>query len=164
MSSSRRPTVRMGLITLFTLVIMLSLAVMAVLSITTSKAQLTMAQRYATSTSDAYDLETKGNEFLASLDSVLAQHRAAGATLSDASGELSASVASIGTTATTQDIVATASMQGSSVSASFVNKDGRQLSVTVALNNDLTYSISQWKLISTRSNGATSDTLWSTTN
>lgn len=66
-------SVRIGPISLFTLIIILCLAVLAVLSLTTARAELSITERQAQTTTETYALETAGQEFVASVDAALAE-------------------------------------------------------------------------------------------
>ena len=57
-------SVRIGPISLFTLIIILCLAVLAVLSVTTARAELSVTERQAATTTETYQLEVRGQEFL----------------------------------------------------------------------------------------------------
>lgn len=65
-------SVRIGPISLFTLIIILCLAVLAVLSVTTARAELSVTERQAATTTETYQLEVRGQEFLAAVDGALA--------------------------------------------------------------------------------------------
>ncbi|MEY8315293.1 hypothetical protein [Adlercreutzia muris] len=65
-------SVRIGPISLFTLIIILCLAVLAVLSVTTARAELSVTERQAATTTETYQLEVRGQEFLAAVDGSLA--------------------------------------------------------------------------------------------
>ena len=75
-----RGSVRMGPISLFALIIILCLAVMAVLAVTTAQASYTLTQRQAAAAEEAYAVETAGQSFLGGLDAELAAAHGAGAT------------------------------------------------------------------------------------
>ncbi|MCI9208785.1 MAG: S4A5 electrogenic sodium bicarbonate cotransporter 4 [Adlercreutzia caecimuris] len=66
-------SVRIGPISLFTLIIILCLAVLAVLSLTTARAELSITERQAQTTTETYVLETAGQEFVAAVDAALAE-------------------------------------------------------------------------------------------
>ncbi len=70
-------SVRIGPISLFTLIIILCLAVLAVLSVTTARAELSVTERQAATTTETYQLEVRGQEFLAAVDGSLATGDAA---------------------------------------------------------------------------------------
>ena len=65
-------SVRIGPISLFTLIIILCLAVLAVISITTARAELSITERQAATTTETYQLEVQGQEFVAAVDGALA--------------------------------------------------------------------------------------------
>ena len=66
-------SVRIGPISLFTLIIILCLAVLAVLSLTTARAEVSLTRRPAPTTPQTYALETAGQEFVAAVDAALAE-------------------------------------------------------------------------------------------
>ena len=66
-------SVRIGPISLFTLIIILCLAVLAVLSLTTARAELSITERQAQTTTETYALETAGQEFVAAVDAALTE-------------------------------------------------------------------------------------------
>ena len=65
MTTRGRGSVRIGPISLFALVIILCLAVMAVLSVTTAQATYAAAERQASFTTDTYANERAGQELVA---------------------------------------------------------------------------------------------------
>ena len=75
---------RIGPISLFALVIILCLAVMAVLSVTTAQATYAAAERQASFTTDTYANERAGQELVADVDAALAPVRAAHGGLAEA--------------------------------------------------------------------------------
>lgn len=66
-------SVRIGPISLFTLIIILCLAVLAVLSVTTARAELSITERQAATTTETYQLETAAQQFVAEVDAALAE-------------------------------------------------------------------------------------------
>lgn len=76
--SKSHGSVRMGPISIFTLLIVLCLAVMAVLSISTSQATYVLAQRQANATVALYANEAAAQDLVAHVDQTLAQARAQG--------------------------------------------------------------------------------------
>lgn len=71
----RPERVRIGSISVFALVVIICLAVLAVLSFSTANASLTMSQRQATATSELYLDERAAQEFLAGVDGILSATR-----------------------------------------------------------------------------------------
>lgn len=159
-------SVRMGPISLVSLVIILSLAVLTVLSITTSQAMYSSTKRQADSTADIYLCEVAGQEFLANVDEVLAGVRegepsreSAIAALRDAGNSLLEGL----TVSGISSAVEVASDEGADevVSATFVTQGDRRLSVTLAVSDSATYRILSWKTTTFWNNYSTNDTLWS---
>ena len=70
-------SVRMGPISLFALIIILCLAVMAVLAVTTAQATYALTQRQGTAAAEAYQAETAAQRFMGALDAELAAVHAA---------------------------------------------------------------------------------------
>ncbi|MFR7493480.1 MAG: hypothetical protein ACLUVF_01945 [Adlercreutzia sp.] len=66
-------SVRIGPISLFALIIVLCLAVLTVLSVTTSLAELSTTERQAATTTETYQLEAVGQQFVADVDAALAE-------------------------------------------------------------------------------------------
>lgn len=66
-------SVRIGPISLFALIIILCLAVLAVLSITTARAELSTAERQAATTTETYQLEMAAQGLVAEVDGALAK-------------------------------------------------------------------------------------------
>ena len=64
-------SVRIGPISLFALIIILCLAVLAVLSLSTSIAELKITERQAQTTTETYQLETVGQTFASEVDAAL---------------------------------------------------------------------------------------------
>lgn len=84
MAAKSHGSVRMGPISIFTLVIILCLAVMAVLSFSTAKATYASSQRHASSTTELYALEEAAQGFTANVDGILGDVRASGGTQQEA--------------------------------------------------------------------------------
>ena len=78
--------VRIGSISIFALMIVICLAVLAVLAFSTATASLTMAQRQATATTELYLDEVAAQEFLAGIDALLAEQRTSSALQGGTSG------------------------------------------------------------------------------
>ncbi len=76
--STSHGSVRMGPISLFTLLVVLCLAVMAVLSVTTSQATYVLAQRQANATVALYANEAAAQNLVAHIDETLEQLRTQG--------------------------------------------------------------------------------------
>ena len=99
-------SVRIGPISLFTLIIVLCLAVLTVLSVTTSLAELSTTERQAATTTETYQLEAVGQQFVADVDAALAE-------------------------GTLEDV-----LQRYSDSATFSMESGRTLAIVLRIQND----------------------------
>lgn len=117
--------VRLGWLSLLLTVIILCLATLSVLSFSTARADLALAQKQARQAQSVYALECAGQQWLAELDAALAQ---AGGTV-----ELDALLPH-GT-----------AREGPGVSAVLEGADGRSLSVFAELTADGGYRVIQWQ-------------------
>lgn len=149
MSKGSNSTVRIGPISLFTLVIVLCLAVMALLSVTTAQATYSAAEKQALFNDDTYANERAAQSAVADIDAALQPVRAAG-------GGLNAALAAVG-----QSLPADARIEGSSVLMTFTAPSGRTLDVEVSIKANATYEISQWKATTQWTNDGSGATLWS---
>lgn len=161
MASQSSEGVRIGPISLLTLISVLLLAVLAMLCVTTSNAARAMSRRQAAAATSSYQIETCGQAMLATLDD------AAHANGTDAASAVSGIAARLDTikqdaaeTAGTDDLDIDASTDGSAVSFTISASDGRKLEARVTFSDDLSYSVDEWKVTTTQSDQADSDTLW----
>lgn len=149
--SGSNSTVRIGPISLFTLVIILCLAVMAVLSATTAQATYTAAEKQALFTDDTYANESAAQSAVAAIDAALASVR-------DAGGGLDAALAAVDKALPTD--TASAQRDGASVFLTFTTPSGRTLDVELTIKANATYEISQWKATTQWTNDGPSTMLW----
>ena len=149
--SGSNSTVRIGPISLFTLVIILCLAVMAVLSATTAQATYTAAEKQALFTDDTYANESAAQSTVAAIDAALASVR-------DAGSGLDAALAAVDKALPTD--AASAQRDGASVFLTFTTPSGRTLDVELTIKANATYEISQWKATTQWTNDGPSTMLW----
>ena len=142
-------SVRIGPISLFTLVIVLCLAVLSVLAVTTAQATYAAAEKQAVFTQDTYANENAAQRFLADVDAALAPVRASG-------GGLDAALAALD-----RMLPENASRAGSSVQATFTTDSGRTLDVELTVTANATYEIASWKATTQWTNDGPGQTLWS---
>lgn len=172
-------SVRMGPISIFTLVIVLCLAVLAVLSVTTARADAALAARQASFTKDDYANERAAQTFAAEAADVLATLTPSTApedavsALAAAAPELAARTeasAPAGTTVTattgadaTAGTGATAGTDPTAADAALVltvaAPSGRTLTATFAVDSGATLTITSWQPATTWTEDTT-DTLW----
>lgn len=147
--NSTNGSVRIGPISLFTLVIILCLAVMAVLSATTAQATYSAAEKQALFTNDTYQNEQAAQSAVAVIDAALEDVRASGSGLDEALA------------AVDEALPADAQRDGSRVLMTFASSSGRTLDVELTITANATYEISQWKATTQWTNDGPGATLWS---
>ena len=147
--SDSNSSVRIGPISLFTLVIILCLAVMAVLSVTTAQATYSAAEKQALFTDDTYENERAAQNAVAAIDEELEGVRASG-------GGLSAALSAVD-----KALPAEAQRDGSTVRMSFSTPSGRTLDVELEIGANATYEIRQWKATTQWTDAGPGVTLWS---
>lgn len=139
-------TVRLGPISLFTLIAVLCLATLAVLSVTTANASFKLATLQGESMEQQYQAEEAAQHFLAQ---VCAQGAEA------ASGAAANAEAFVDGAVTVS-----ASVNGSVVSAQFACPNGRVLDTQVDVGSGGAYTIIKWNMTA-KVNSAETETLWS---
>ena len=150
MASQEKGSVRMGPITLIALVVILCMAVLAVLAVTTSQANYTQALRQSESIAATYANEKSGQELLAQVDACLAEVAQEGGSVQDALMALKSVLPS------------TAVTSGKTVRVAFATNTGHTLNITLSINDDLTYTITKWKSSTEWDESyLETDTLWS---
>jgi hypothetical protein len=157
--------VRIGPLSIFALVVIICLSVLAVLVASTAHATYAMSQRQASSVAEQYDAELAAQEFAAEVADVLAWER----DVLDDFSESAASASGPGGTAVSEQALAMlesalpslvehaeqvsgeqasvkARLEGDTVAADFTCPGGRVLSVRMAVLPDATLRIDEWKL------------------
>ncbi len=142
-------SVRIGPVSLFTLVIVLCLAVLAVLAATTAQATYASAEKQARFTQDTYANEQKAQATVAALDAALAPVRNAGGGLEEALA------------AVDRALPPNAVRDGATVKAEFVAGSGRTLAIEVDIQPDATYAVTSWKATTQWTDDNAGKTLWS---
>lgn len=143
------PSVRIGPISLFALIAVICLATLAVLSINTARASLSLAQMQAESTTQQYAAESAAQE-------LVAQVCATGST------PLAASLAAMTSQvqANNAGVTISSALAGSAVTAQFECPSGRVLDIAVEVGAGGSYRITKWNMTA-MVNEAEGDTLWS---
>lgn len=147
--NSTNGSVRIGPISLFTLVIILCLAVMAVLSATTAQATYSAAEKQALFTNDTYQNEQAAQSAVAVIDAALEDVRASGGGLDEA---LAAVDEALPGRRAARRVESAHDVRLSS---------GRTLDVELTITANATYEISQWKATTQWTNDGPGATLWS---
>ncbi len=150
--------VRIGPLSLLTLVSVLLLAVLAVLCITTTNAANALSRRQASSATETYAVDACGQAMVAAIDEAI--DSADG----DAADSVAASISDIRTRALelagVSDVDLSASVDGSDVSFTVTAPDGRTLAGVVSVGDD-GYTITSWKMTTTQPDSQ--ESLWAGT-
>ena len=162
--SQRAEHVRIGPISILTLIIVLCMAVLSVLTVSTANASLTMAQRRATATTELYLDETAAQAFLAEMDAQLAVVREAGGSGTSGAVMVETMLVPIRDSARAASggqVEIVASVTGNVVQAEFACANGRVLNIQVTIRDDATYRIDKWKMTAVQNEEPVPGRLWS---
>lgn len=129
--ASRQGSVRIGPVSILVLIIVLCLAVMAVLTVTTSEAEESITTRQRDATTALYANEAAAQEFLADLDSRLALARSANTSVETALALL--------------DIPEGWAYEDGVLTVAFVQDNGRRLDIELAIPSTAGYEIMAWR-------------------
>lgn len=159
--TSNRGNMRHGLISLLTVIVVLSLATAAVLTVSTSRAMEALAQRQAGMTQEGYDAERAAQTMLAELDDELHAAKAKGTTNAAAlTRVVEQSANRMLAKACPQGITATYSVNNTNLQCEFSTPNGRMLQTVVAIGDGGTYDVVSWKLTAVPQSTDTDETLW----
>lgn len=159
MGGSNRSSLRPGLISLLTLVIMLSIATAAVLTVATSHAMAALSQRQANMTSEGYWAEKSAQTMLALVDDALQASNSA-----TAAGETKAvrqRMEKILLEACEDGVTAAYKVGDNSFICTFVTTGGRMLTTKISLLDGKSYDVVSWRLTAAPQDEGSDDTLWS---
>ncbi|MBQ9021970.1 MAG: S4A5 electrogenic sodium bicarbonate cotransporter 4 [Eggerthellaceae bacterium] len=125
--------IRMGPITVISLLIVIALATLGVLSLTTARASNVAASKQDSAIVALYQNESDAQQFLADLDAALIPARTNVMTATEAAASVKDAPALEG-----------ADIDGITISKSFENEK-RKLNVIVVIRDDLNYQVISWK-------------------
>ena len=141
MSHQSNEGIRIGPISLLTLVSVLLLAVLAMLCATTSNAALAMSKRQAATSTSSYSIESCGQVLLAALDDAAhANGTDAASAVSGIGAQLDAIEQDVKANADTTDLDIDTSVDGTSVLFTIRARNGRKLDARITFADDLSYS------------------------
>ena len=123
--TAREDKVRIGPISVITLIAVICMAVLAVLSASTANATMTISQRQAAATQELYANERAAQEFVASVDDTLAPVRAGGGGAQSGAATVEGALDAIceaARSAADGTVAVTASVDGTTVKAEFVGE------------------------------------------
>lgn len=157
MANKKTGGVRIGPISLLTLVSVLLLAVLSVLCVTTTNAANAMSQRQAANATETYEVEACGQAMVAAIDEKIT---GADDPLDAITREIDNVRARALEIADASDLDLTASVDGSEVSFTVATDDGRTLDAVVVVDGS-SYTIKSWKMTTTQQDSSAS--LWAGT-
>lgn len=155
--------VRIGPISVITLIIVICMAVLAVLSVSTAEATMAISQRQADATQELYLNERAGQEFVAEVDDALTSIRVSSPSASRGATAVNAKIDDIcaaAQLAADNKVKVTASVDGTSVNAEFVGENMRRLNVTITILDSAMYRIDRWKAAAIQQEAPTVGNLW----
>ena len=162
-SIRREDNIRIGPISVITLIIVVCMAVLAVLAASTAHATNVISERQAGATTALYCNERAAQEMVAGIDGVLAESRANGASSAVASAAVESALDGICEKAREAgegkvDVVAYA--DGGVVNAEFTCDNTRKLIATITIRDDATYRIDKWKMLAVQDDSPSGGRLW----
>lgn len=125
-------SVRIGPVTLISLVVILCLAVLAVLAVNTARANSAQAQRQLEFTQGAYSNDSSAQELLRDIDLALYGAKQVQLSMSETMG------------AVREACPSAASINGNSVAVAFETQAGQRLDIKIDINSDYSYTVTQW--------------------
>ena len=131
MARARQGSVRIGPVSILVLVIILCLAVMAALTVTTSEAEESITTRQEESITALYANEAEAQIFLAQLDEALAQARGARTSVQAALSTL--------------DLPEGTVYEDGVLTTAFVQENGRRLDIELSIPTTASYEIMSWR-------------------
>ena len=162
--ATRANNVRIGPVSIITLIAVICMAVLAVLSVSTAHATMVISERQANATVELYRNECAAQEFVAGLDDLLAGKRAAGSDGAAAAGGIGTALDALceqASAAADGQVEAQAEMDGQVVNATFTGAKMRQLDIAITILDDATYRIDKWKAAAVQHEAQSVGTLWS---
>lgn len=163
MAAKRSEGMRIGPISLLTLISVLLLTVLAMLCVTTTNATKAMASRQADSTTETYLVDSCGQALLAGIDDEL---KSSTGTATEAVSSVNARMADLQSKAKQacggDDLDVLAKTDGDDISFTVAAQSGKTLEADVHVTDDLSYSIESWRITTTQQ--LPEDTLWSSSN
>lgn len=162
----REDEVRIGPISMFALITIICLAVLAALTFSTANASLVMTQRQATAVEELYLDETAAQEFVADVSDELARIRETyGSQVASSTAASAVEDSLIEFCGNVHDnsngqVTATASMVNNTLYAQFTCENGRELTISATVRNGATLRIDKWKMTAVQNEEEPAGNLW----
>ncbi len=155
----QRAGVRIGPLSIATLISVLLIATFSVLCITTANATYTMAERQAINTTETYQLDACGQKLLAAVNAQIANCTSATEATKTISENLDALEQQAIQTTDDEAITLDAHVNNTTIAFTATMPSGKTLNGIIALSNNGTASVSEWKFSVTQQ--PNEETLWS---
>ncbi len=155
-----KDNMRHGLISLLTVVVVISIATAAVLTVATSHAMAALAERQATMTAEGYAAEQSAQTMLSQLDEELLASRQARESRQAILSRIENSMNGLLLEACEPGVSATYTLDGNVLTCTFVTEGGRSLEASVTIQDNATYAITAWRLTAVVQDNTSNDTLW----
>lgn len=162
-ANRHQENVRIGPISILTLIVVICMAVLAVLSISTAQATEVISHRSAEATTEQYRNERTAQEFVAELDDLLGPLREEGAGTEECLEAVAGSLEELCAAAEERaggEVSVTADVEGSSVVAEFTGAGMKRLNIAVGIREDGSYRIEKWKASGLQQEAAGEGSLW----
>lgn len=159
MAKNASEGVRIGPISLLTLISVLLLAVLAMLCVTTTNATEAMAERQGESAADTYAVDACGQAMLAQIDAVVSASGGSAASAASRVGSQMSSLSNQAVLASGADgMQVTGQASGTTVSFTVASTSGKTLSASISITSG-SYTVTEWKMTNTQKQPE--ETLWS---
>ena len=159
--TSSRGNMRHGLISLLTVVVVLSIATAAVLTVSTSRAMAALAQRQANMAQEGYDAERAAQKMLALVEDEIRTVRSKGTTSASVLAKhLDKAANGLLAEACPQGITATYSVKDTTLRCEYTTPGGRLLQTVVAIGDGGTCDVVSWTLTAAPQEQDLGGTLW----
>lgn len=160
-TTNNRGNMRHGLISLLTVVVIISLATIAVLTVATGHAMGALSERQANMTVESYKDEIAAQTMLAEVDDELLAARKDGTSgAASIMARIESKANLMLAQACPEGITATYDIEGTVLTCTFISENGRRLQTGVSIGDDATYDIVSWKLTAAPQEEDNGDTLW----
>ncbi len=159
-ASGRGGNMRHGLISLLTVVVVISIATAAVLTVATSHAMAALAQRQATMTTEGYQAERSAQALLARIEDELVAARKAGETGQAMRSRVENRINGMLVEVCEEGVNATYSMDDNVLTCTFVTPGGRSLQASATIQDNATLDVIAWRLTAAAEESGSDDMLW----
>lgn len=161
MAAKQADGMRIGPVSLLTLIAVLLLAVLAMLCVTTANAAGAMADRQADAIEQTYRIDSCGQALLAGIDEVVATERdgASAAETAAIAGKMSDEIVERALAQSdSEGVEASIDADGDTIALHVSQQGGKSLEAAVKVNGDSSYTIESWQITTTRE--LPQETLW----